>query len=80
MLTGEHLAVDSRPAHALRSVLERDISESALSQEMEGVSAEAVNIVSGLLHPEPGFRIGTTMGIGEVLHHPWFSDMDMNAL
>ena len=44
------------------------------------MSAEAVNIVSGLLHPEPGFRIGTTMGIGEVLHHPWFSDMNMNAL
>ena len=47
---------------------------------MEGASAAAVNLVSGLLHPEPGFRIGTTMAIGEILHHPWFSDVDVNAL
>ena len=80
MMTGEHMPIDKWPAHALRSILERDVSEQTLSKHMPHASDEIINLISSLLHVEPSFRLGSWLGIGEILRHPAFRDLNVREL
>lgn len=43
-------------------------------------SDEMVDIVHQLLIKDKNKRLGATNGVSEILAHPWFSDMEVEAL
>jgi serum/glucocorticoid-regulated kinase 2 len=44
------------------------------------MSTECKDFIEKCLKKNPGERLGTKSDIEEILSHPWFSDLDLNAL
>jgi serum/glucocorticoid-regulated kinase 2 len=44
------------------------------------ISENAKDIINKLLNKDPTIRLGTKGGIDEILKHPWFSDVDIQAV
>jgi serine/threonine protein kinase len=44
------------------------------------MSEECKDFLTKCLQKKPADRLGTHGGIKEIMQHPWFSDIDVNAL
>uniref|UniRef100_A0A7S1XFZ3 Protein kinase domain-containing protein n=1 Tax=Compsopogon caeruleus TaxID=31354 RepID=A0A7S1XFZ3_9RHOD len=60
--------------------LYRLIREAPLSLDSHGFSEQAKDLILQLLNRSPEQRLGTTYGVEEIMHHPFFRGIDWDAL
>lgn len=56
------------------------ISEKLKFPENTHISSDLKHLLFGLLAKDPNKRIGLRGGIEEILAHPWFKIVDLNAI
>lgn len=58
----------------------RDVGVLYSASEVDGLSAEGPDFLKGLLNRNPKHRLGATAGAAELKSHPFFHDIDWDAL
>lgn len=76
-MMGTRPFADDTPQAVFENILKGKIEWPEIGDGEDGISQNALDFLSILMHPNPRWRLGAN-GLSEIKKHPFFSDFNWN--